>query len=82
MLKWDKEKTKFIRIVDFGLIAFHQYAEQLHFPEKGQIKFAAPENLDGEKYDTKADVFSLGVIFSQLFDINFDEQTKTLLKLF
>jgi serine/threonine protein kinase len=76
MLKWDKEKRRFIRIVDFGLIAFHQYAEQLHSPEKGQIKFTAPENLDGEKYNTKTDIYSLGVIFRHLFDIDFDEYKK------
>jgi hypothetical protein len=29
----------------------------------------APE-VDGGKYDTKADIFSIGVIFQELFDID------------
>jgi alpha-tubulin suppressor-like RCC1 family protein len=69
MLKNDMRKKKFIKIIDFGLIAIHEFSEQLHSPDKGNIEYVAPEVLDGRKYDTKADIYSLGVILRQLFDI-------------
>jgi alpha-tubulin suppressor-like RCC1 family protein len=67
-----RESVYFIKICDFGLIALHEYEEQLHSADKGQVKFAAPEVLAGNKYDTKADIYSLGIIFQRLFDIDFD----------
>jgi serine/threonine protein kinase len=69
MLKNDMHNRKFIKIVDFGLIAIHKFAEQLHSPDKGNIEYITPEVLDGKKYDTKSDVYSLGIILSHLFDI-------------
>jgi serine/threonine protein kinase len=69
MLENDMSNGKFIKIVDFGLIAIHEFAEQLHSPDIGNIEYVAPEILDGRKYDTKADVYSLGIILRQLFDI-------------
>jgi serine/threonine protein kinase len=33
----------------------------------------APEVVNNRKYDTKADVYSLGVILGELFDIKTDE---------
>jgi hypothetical protein len=69
MLLWDLNTSRIIKIVDFGLIAFHEYAEQLHSQEKGTMKFIAPEVDCGQVYDTKADIFSLGIILQRLFDI-------------
>jgi serine/threonine protein kinase len=69
MLKFDIKSNVFIKIVDFGLIAFHKYAEQTHSSNKDNIEYMAPEVFD-EEYNTKADIFSLGLILQQLFDIN------------
>jgi serine/threonine protein kinase len=33
------------------------------------MKYAAPEVLTGRKYNTKADIHSLGVILDELFNI-------------
>jgi serine/threonine protein kinase len=74
MVKVDKfHRTRVIKICDFGLIAIHEYSEQTHSADKGQVKFAAPEVLDGSRYDTKADIYSVGVILRQLFDIDLYE---------
>jgi alpha-tubulin suppressor-like RCC1 family protein len=71
MLKKDDESHKIIKIVDFGLIAFHEFAEKSHSGDKGQAKYMAPE-IDSGLYDTKADIFSLGIILTKLFDMYYE----------
>jgi serine/threonine protein kinase len=71
MLKRDLRSDRFIKIGDFGLIALHNFAEKSHSGDRGQIKFMAPE-VDSGIYGTKADIYSLGVILRQLFDLDFD----------
>jgi serine/threonine protein kinase len=61
MLKRDKGK-KCIRIVDFGLMAVHEYSDQTHSSDKGNYDYIAPEVYDGRIYDTKADIYSFGII--------------------
>jgi serine/threonine protein kinase len=63
---------KFIKIADFGLIVMHVSNEQLHTIDKGTPKFMAPEVINSEKYSTKADIYSIGIIFQNLFDLEFD----------
>jgi hypothetical protein len=71
MLKKDDESHKIIKIVDFGLIAFHEFAKKSHSKDKGQAKYMAPE-IDSGLYDTKADIFSLGIILTKLFDMYYE----------
>jgi serine/threonine protein kinase len=61
--------NRFIKICDFGLIAIHKFAQQSHTKDRGHVRYAAPE-VDGTKYDFKADIYSLGRILMNLFDIN------------
>ncbi len=74
LLKKENRKI-YVKIADFGLIAFHNFAErtQTHTKDVGHVKFAAPEVLDSNHYDTKADVYSLGIVLQKLFDIYIDE---------
>jgi serine/threonine protein kinase len=73
MLNNESKRKTFIRVVDFGLMAIHEYADQAHSSNKGNIDYIAPEVFDENNYNTKADIYSLGVILSQLFDINIQE---------
>jgi serine/threonine protein kinase len=57
-----------VKIADFGLIAIHKYSEQSHTMDKGTPEYTAPEVRDSKKYDTKADIYSLGIIFKKLLD--------------
>jgi serine/threonine protein kinase len=70
-----KDNKISVKIADFGLIAFHKFAErsQTHTEDIGDIRYAAPEVLDGNQYDTKSDIYSLGIILQKLFEIDFDE---------
>jgi serine/threonine protein kinase len=60
---------KFVKIADFGLATIHNKNES-HTQGSGTFKYMAPEVLRKRNYDTKADIYSLGVIIPELF--NFD----------
>jgi serine/threonine protein kinase len=53
--------SRFVKLTDFGLATFHEFDEQSHSLSSGTMKYMAPEVLT-RKYDTKVDIFSLGVI--------------------
>jgi hypothetical protein len=59
---------KVVRIADFGLAKFIGTSTQ-HTIDVGNTRYQAPEVGRSNKYDTKADIFSLGVILEDLFDI-------------
>jgi hypothetical protein len=66
LLKKDKEKGFCVKIADFGLIAIHEFFGQSHTSDRGDRTCMAPEAKD-RHYDIKADIYSLGVIFENLF---------------
>jgi hypothetical protein len=70
--KVDQDSKSMIRIVDFGLISMHEYAEETHTQDVGNIKYMAPE-VDNNLYNTKADIYSLGIVLKNLFDIDMDK---------
>jgi serine/threonine protein kinase len=72
VLKLEKGDKLVVKIADFGLVTIHNSAEQLHEPDKGHIRYIAPEVGNGGKYDTKADIYSLGMILKDLYDIDPD----------
>jgi serine/threonine protein kinase len=67
LLKECDQKRFCVKITDFGLMAVHKFSEQLHAIDKGAPKYTAPEVINNKKYDTKADIYSLGIIFQNLF---------------
>ncbi len=60
---------RFIKIGDFGTSIFHFSSSQTYTSDVGTPKFMAPEVIYENKYDTKADIHSLGVISQYNFDI-------------
>jgi serine/threonine protein kinase len=70
MIKMNSENKRFIKICDLGLIAIHKFAQQSHTQDRGHIRYAVPEVLNGRQYDTKADIYSLGILLLNLFDID------------
>jgi serine/threonine protein kinase len=72
-LKKDEENKTYIKIDDFDLIAIHKFAQQTHTQDIGSVRYMAPEVRDDKKYDTKADIFSLGIILRILFNIDIYE---------
>jgi serine/threonine protein kinase len=72
-LKKDEAKGVCVKIADFGLIAIHDSPDKSHTTDKGTTKYMAPEVITNKKYDTKADIYSLGVIFQNLFSLDMNE---------
>jgi alpha-tubulin suppressor-like RCC1 family protein len=64
---------RFVKIADFGLATIHEFDGQSHTKYKGTIRYAAPEVMSSRKYDTKADIYSLGVILQEVFKIDINE---------
>ena len=66
---WNKSVVK---IADLGLVCLHKYKDHSHTEDRGHILYAAPEVLESTKYDTRADIYSLGVLLKELFliDVN------------
>jgi hypothetical protein len=73
LLKICDQKRFFVKIADFGLMAIHHYSEQSHSIDKGTPKYTAPEVIDNKKYNMKADIYSLGIIFQKLFALELIE---------
>jgi serine/threonine protein kinase len=62
------KNRRFIKLADFGLATLHNHQEQSHTQDQGTPKYTAPELIKSRKYDTKSDMFSLGVVAQKLFD--------------
>jgi serine/threonine protein kinase len=58
-----------VKIADFGLATIHKFVEQTHKSDVEHIEYLAPEVFNGGIYDTRADIYSLGIILNGLFDI-------------
>jgi serine/threonine protein kinase len=67
---------RFVKIADFGIATIHNSDGQTHTKYKGTIRYAAPEVMRTRNYDMKADIYSLGVILQELFNIDINEYLK------
>ena len=68
----NKEKTKFIFKISSYTVSKEFYSLSQRFSTKvGTINFMAPEVLEGEKYNFKCDLWSLGIIIYMLYFKNY-----------
>jgi serine/threonine protein kinase len=63
---------RFIKIADSGIMTVHS-GEGSHTQLMGYLKYMAPEVLNSRKYDTKADIYSIGVITQEMFNIDINK---------
>jgi len=61
---------RFIKLSDFGLATVHEFEGQSHIKYAETRVYTAPEILTSKCYNTKAGIYSLGVISMELFNID------------
>jgi serine/threonine protein kinase len=64
---------RFSKLADFGLAKLHEFDEQSHTKGVGSVNYMAPEIFTSKHYNTKVDVYSLGVIVEELFNFGSNE---------
>jgi hypothetical protein len=64
-----KTDGRFVKLADFGLAKLQESEDQSNTCGVGTQKYMPPEVFTSRKYNTKADVYSLGVIVPELFNI-------------
>jgi serine/threonine protein kinase len=80
MLKIDKKSKSTVKIADLGLAKLHELNQMniKHTQDRGHIKYIAPEVENSKDYDTRADIFSLGKVLENMFDINVNRYYKSI----
>ncbi|CAG2105223.1 unnamed protein product [Medioppia subpectinata] len=73
MIKYDPDAGTFVKLGGFGLATKHMNDGQSHTQCSGVDEYLAPEVRQGRRYDTKCDMYSLGVTVQHMF--NFDANT-------
>jgi serine/threonine protein kinase len=58
---------RFVKLMDFDLSINHEFYNLSHTQNLETNKYMAPEVLISQKYDVKADIYSLGIIIRELF---------------
>jgi len=61
---------RFKKLADFGLATIQESVEESHTKYTGTVSYRAFEVSHSKHYDTKADIYSLGVIAQKLFTID------------
>ncbi len=70
LLKKEENGEILVKIADIGQSDLHQFSEQSHKQDRRKYEFIAPEVIKCNTYDTKADIYSLGIILQKLFKID------------
>jgi serine/threonine protein kinase len=60
---------RFVKLADFGLSVIHEFNDQSHTRGSGTFNYMAPEVMRTRKYDTKADIYRLGVIIEEMLHL-------------
>ncbi|XP_054156260.1 NDP-glycosyltransferase YjiC-like [Oppia nitens] len=68
--------NRFIRLCDFGLATVHERSLMSHTSSVGTTRYMAPEVLEGRKYNSMVDIYSLGIVGQELFGVNIYEENR------
>ena len=69
LIKENQNNRRFLKLGDFGLSREHFHSGDSHTMAVGTIKYMARE-VYSKNYSTKVDVYSLGQITNELFDLS------------
>ena len=76
LLNIEEKNGRFVKICDFGLAVAHKISSteksinksMEHSKGVGTYRYMAPEIVSGLRYNTKADIYSIGMIAQNLFE--------------
>jgi len=71
ILVTDGMNGRFVKLADFGLAVVDD--THTHTQGSGTVRYIAPEVLLGRNYDKQADIYSLGIIIQELFNIDINK---------
>jgi hypothetical protein len=69
LLKKIPSHGHFVKITGFGQITRQKSLEQTNTLDRGTPRYMAPEVRDNKRYNIKADIYSLAIIFDELLDL-------------
>ncbi len=75
MLKIEGNSKSIVKIADFGLAKLHELNKK-NTADRGHYKYMAPEVEKGGDYDTRADIYSLGLVLKEVFFIDVNRYSK------
>jgi serine/threonine protein kinase len=69
-----RKNGRFVKIGDFGLVKVQESINQSNTKYVGTRKYMAPEVYEKCKYNTKADLYSIGALSQVLFNIDMNDR--------
>ena len=73
LIKAHGRDGRFVKLADFGLAVTHETDSQSHTTNAGTRRYMAPEVSNGRKYKWRADLYSLGVMIQEMFNIDINK---------
>ena len=67
------KNNRFLKVGDFGCAKFISLITATQTQCEGTLFYMAPEVKKGKKYNTKADIYSLGMIAQEVFEFDINE---------
>ncbi len=68
----DGRSGRFVKLSDIHTANLHRFDEQLEKIKKEADKYIAPEILNEKLFDTKSNIYSLGLIAQELFNVDIE----------
>ena len=72
ILVFNHSNKRFVKLCDFGFAKHLHFSGQSNTRDKGTVSYMAPEVGQSKVYDSKSDVYSVGLIGHKLFGVEFD----------
>ncbi|CAG2178876.1 unnamed protein product, partial [Oppiella nova] len=77
LVKYDESTGSFVKLGGFGLAVEHRDVDETHTQCAGVDAYMAPEVKRGRRYNQKCDMYSLGVLVQDLFNVDVNQVYKT-----
>ena len=73
LIRDHRKDGRFIKLGDFGFAVSYERDSQSHSSQTGTERYMAPEVRNSREYNSRADLFSLGVTIQEMFHFNLNK---------